>query len=437
MLVTFAAISIQGPVEAKRLNRRDESHTPGLSDVVAGLQATVEAHSREMGQLRSDIKGLSRANEQLMSRLEACEQDGHRTDNGSRRRRLHEAPTEAGHGEQTQITSESVRTMTINVTHDLFIDGTVWWHGREWSPYYEPSAQPSAAPSLPPTPQPTPQPTVDRCTNNPVFSLVQGGNVGSLSTTNGGHTGTTLDPLDTFNGGMIMWTTPSSYDVIFAIDFPGPVTVFGVTCTYDAGADVTLYTDAGTVAGSSCYATNGNSLLGSSTCTVVGTGLSASTFYLKVASHHGGWNWFGDCRLQCAGLSQCAAPATMMLSQGPIGSLSTINGGHTGTTLDPLDTFNGGMVMWTTPSAADDVFVLSYTEPVTLFGVICSYDAGATVSVYTYSGSVASADCYATNGGSVSTCSALGSGLTDTTFFVKIDSHHGGWNWMGNCVLQC
>jgi hypothetical protein len=50
-----------------------------------------------------------------------------------------------------------VNAVTLNVT-DVFIGGTLWWHGRAWGPN-EPTLAPTPMPSSKPTTRPTTQPT--------------------------------------------------------------------------------------------------------------------------------------------------------------------------------------------------------------------------------------------------------------------------------------
>jgi len=61
-------------------------------------------------------------------------------------------------GEHTRISSRSFQTPVANIT-DLYVSGTVYWHGRIWGPE-EPSLAPSPVPTLAPIPAPTTSPSV-------------------------------------------------------------------------------------------------------------------------------------------------------------------------------------------------------------------------------------------------------------------------------------
>ena len=44
---------------------------------------------------------------------------------------------------------------------------------------------------------------------------------------------------------------------------------------------------------------------------------------------------------------------------------------------------------------------------------------------------LASKKCYDSNGGKANTCALTFAKTTGTKFYLKIDSHHSTWNWMG------
>jgi len=79
-----------------------------------------------------------------------------------------ESQEEAAHRElvgmgsdSTRISSRHVQTAMMNVTGDLHIGGTLYWHGIAWSPN-----EPSFAPTPVPTPEPTREPTLNPTLNN-------------------------------------------------------------------------------------------------------------------------------------------------------------------------------------------------------------------------------------------------------------------------------
>ena len=49
---------------------------------------------------------------------------------------------------------------------------------------------------------------------------------------------------------------------------------------------------------------------------------------------------------------------------------------------------------------------------------------------------LASKGCYASNGGKANVCLLTFGKTTGTTFYLKIDSKHGTWNWMGQWKIN-
>jgi hypothetical protein len=145
-----------------------------------------------------------------------------------------------------------------------------------------------------------------------------------LDTSHGGHTGDSLDGMDAFQDKMILWKTPNAYDVVYKLEFNPPRTLNGLTCEYDAGATVSLYTDAGSIGSTDCYDTNGHNV---NTCTVTGTEQKASTFYVKIDSKHTTWNWMGKFELQPAAPAP-APPASGSLTTNNCASRTTSDEGY-------------------------------------------------------------------------------------------------------------
>ena len=98
------------------------------------------------------------------------------------------------------------------------------------------------------------------------------------------------------------------------------------------------------------------------------------------------------------------------------------------------------MILWSSPSACKVEYELYFSSVVNLAQVTSDYDAGATVSVWGQgpNGSdriqLGANSCYASNGGSINTCTVPTGHSSGTTFYVVIDSKHTTWNWMGNFV---
>ena len=78
-----------------------------------------------------------------------------------------------------------------------------------------------------------------------------------------------------------------------------------------------------------------------------------------------------------------------------------------------------------------------YDKPVTLSSISGKYDAGATVVFMDKNKKVlASKGCYQSNGGKANTCLLTFGKTTGTTFYLKIDSKHSTWNWMGQWKIS-
>ena len=98
------------------------------------------------------------------------------------------------------------------------------------------------------------------------------------------------------------------------------------------------------------------------------------------------------------------------------------------------------MIMWSAPHTCKVEYKLTFSSVVSLTQVTSEYDAGATVSVWDKGQNepdriqLGATSCYGSNGGSISTCTVPTGHSSGTTFYVVIDSYHGGWNWMGNFV---
>ena len=82
-------------------------------------------------------------------------------------------------------------------------------------------------------------------------------------------------------------------------------------------------------------------------------------------------------------------------------------------------------------------FVYRYEKPVTISSVKGQYDAGATVSFHGKDRQILySKKCYESNGHRVNTCALDFKAVTGTTFYLKIDTSHSDWNWMGKWTLD-
>ena len=78
-----------------------------------------------------------------------------------------------------------------------------------------------------------------------------------------------------------------------------------------------------------------------------------------------------------------------------------------------------------------------YDKPVTISSVTGKYDAGATVSFMDQNKkNLASKNCYDSNGGKENTCALTFSKTTGTKFYLRIDSKHSTWNWMGKWEIE-
>ena len=200
---------------------------------------------------------------------------------------------------------------------------------------------------------------------------------------------------------------------------------------------MTLQTGAGNViASAACYESNGGQ---ANTCNLLGAPMAATTFYVVIDSKHGSWNWMGNFQLYCGErLPGCTGMNVMVTTPGTTHEASTAHGGHVGTTLNPRMAFYNEMVLWSSPSAVDVVYTITYPTLVTLSGLTTKYDAGATVKLQTSDGTnIVTKDCYDSNGGQANTCRLQGARTTGTSFQVVIDSRHSTWNWMGDIEIMC
>lgn len=109
-------------------------------------------------------------------------------------------------------------------------------------------------------------------------------------------------------------------------------------------------------------------------------------------------------------------------------------GGHRGDSIDPADIWRKKSVMFRQPNRYDVQIKLKFSAKVSFSGVLCQYDAGATMCLSTDNNpnSFNCNNCYATNGNRISNCQ-LNTQRTGTEYVFKIDSRHSGWNWFKDC----
>ena len=76
--------------------------------------------------------------------------------------------------------------------------------------------------------------------------------------------------------------------------------------------------------------------------------------------------------------------------------------------------------------------------PWTPYGLTGQYDAGATLSWRVINGEWYSNECYDHNGHHQSSCNVPSAhGIRGKAFEVKLQSHHGSWNWFGALSFVC
>ena len=104
------------------------------------------------------------------------------------------------------------------------------------------------------------------------------------------------DAAAVFDGHMIMWQSPNSYDVIYKLQYPTDTQITKVEASYDAGATFSIMDSSKKqIKSASCYESNGNK---KNTCTLdLGGGVKGKVFYLKIDSKHSTWNWFGNIKI--------------------------------------------------------------------------------------------------------------------------------------------
>ena len=204
------------------------------------------------------------------------------------------------------------------------------------------------------------------------------------------------------------------------------------------------------LASKGCYASNGGK---TNVCLLTFGKTTGTTFYLKIDSKHGTWNWMGQWKLndgcvQYGGSDTFAftdtgdcKPSVSVVTNGKQHSSSTSHGGHKENQKDAKAVFDGKMILWSKPSTYDVLYKLTYKKETIVDAVTADYDAGATVALLDASRkTILSKDCYASNGGRKNKCvlslGGPGHTISGKTFFIKIDSKHGTWNWMGNIVIE-
>ena len=276
------------------------------------------------------------------------------------------------------------------------------------------------------------------------------------------HHGTTQDPLEAWNGHTVLWARPNTYDYTYKLSFTSAVTLWGVMARkYDGGATVKLY-DASwhLLSQTGCYRSSGHQI---NQCTVrTSQPVVGDLFYVVIDSHRSDWNWMGDFVLLEGAWTQLGADidgeayydqygrSVSLSSDGTrlavgavendgggynaghvrvfefsgksdssmtvtnsstssgysVHSTTTAQGGHYGTTQDPLEAWNGHVVMWARPNTYDYTYTLRFSSNVTLWGVVArKYDHGATVKLLDASSNlVAKTDCYQSSGYQINRC---------------------------------
>ena len=274
------------------------------------------------------------------------------------------------------------------------------------------------------------------------------------------HHGTTQDPLEAWNGHTVLWARPNTYDYTYKLSFTSAVTLWGVMARkYDGGATVKLY-DASwhLLSQTGCYRSSGHQI---NQCTVrTSQPVVGDLFYVVIDSHRSDWNWMGDFVLlegawtqlgadidgeayydqygrsvslssdgtrlavgavendgggynaghvrvfEFSGKSDSSMTVTNSSSGYSVHSTTTAQGGHYGTTQDPLEAWNGHVVMWARPNTYDYTYTLRFSSNVTLWGVVArKYDHGATVKLLDASSNlVAKTDCYQSSGYQINRC---------------------------------
>ena len=204
------------------------------------------------------------------------------------------------------------------------------------------------------------------------------------------------------------------------------------------------------LASKACYDSNGGN---ANTCVLTFGKTTGTTFYLKIDSKHGTWNWMGQWKLndgcvQYGGSDTFAftdtgdcKPSVSVVSNGKQHSSSTTHGGHKENQKDAKAIFDGKMILWAQPNTYDVLYKLTYPQETIVDAVMADYDAGATLALLDANQkTILSKDCYASNGGRKNKCvlnlGGPGHTISGKTFFIKIDSKHGTWNWMGNIVIE-
>ena len=113
----------------------------------------------------------------------------------------------------------------------------------------------------------------------------------------------------------------------------------------------------------------------------------------------------------------------------------TSNGynGYSGSN-NPIDVWNKKMVMFRQPITYDAHYRVEWENSNGLVPALhITYDAGATFRWITESGNtIASQDCYETNGDHESICILTSVQTDDNVLILEIDSYHTNWLWLGN-----
>ena len=168
------------------------------------------------------------------------------------------------------------------------------------------------------------------------------------------------DAAAVFDGHMIMWQSPNSYDVIYKLQYPTDTQITKVEASYDAGATFSIMDSSKKqIKSASCYESNGNK---KNTCTLdLGGGVKGKVFYLKIDSKHSTWNWFGNIKITdaCAKGKSCGRSINVV-QNGQQHGKSVTHGGHNEDNKDAALAFSGHMIMWKSPNAYDVLYEIKY-----------------------------------------------------------------------------
>ena len=162
---------------------------------------------------------------------------------------------------------------------------------------------------------------------------------------------------------MILWKSPSTYDVLYKLTYPTETRIDRVSASYDAGATFAILDSTKTaILSKQCYQSNG----GKKNACVLDLGgsshsISGQVFYLKIDSKHGTWNWFGNIKITdyCAKGKTCSR--TIKVHQdGQQHGEKVKHGGHTEANKDARLAFSNHMVMWKSPNKYDVLYRIQF-----------------------------------------------------------------------------